>query len=295
MSDLLQEIEQKRELVRKIVDDEIRKRDEASEESHHFAEERDLLNTKVREMREEVKKKIAEKNELIEKVQNMRAEKEEHYAKLSEYRKDYRKIRDSSNIQGVDPKDLRLKEKELQRLEIRQQTTELNKTDELKIVSEIKKLTNDIKKMKKQRDIELEGNEKIREVNDLIKAEKNQGEALKKEIEGISNQITEVSEAINTALQELDEVRKKADEYHEQFIKMSQESEKRHEAFIQARNDLRDMEKVISSLKTKARSTKKKEKEGELQKTATTLFEKFKSGEQLTTEDLLVLQKAGFL
>ena len=40
---------------------------------------------------------------------------------------------------------------------------------------------------------------------------------------------------------------------------------------------------------------KKKEKEGELQKKATTLFDKFKNGEQLTTEDLLTLQKAGFL
>ena len=32
-------------------------------------------------MREEVKKKIAEKNDLIDKVQKMRAEKEDHYAK----------------------------------------------------------------------------------------------------------------------------------------------------------------------------------------------------------------------
>lgn len=295
MSDLLQEFEQKREVIRKIVEEHIKKRNEASQESHGYAEQRDTLNAKVREMRDDVKSKISEKNSLIETVQKMRSDKEEHYKKLAEYRKEFRKIRDSTNIRGIDAKEIRIKERELQKLENKQQTTQLNKTEELKVVSEIKKLTNEIKKLKKQRDVELDSNDKIREVNDKIEAERSQGEALKKEIEEISNKITIISEEINSQLQQLDEVRKQADDFHEQFVKMSQESEKEHEEFIKAKNDLRDLEKVIFSLKAKTKTTKKKEKEGELQKKATTLFDKFKNGEQLTTEDLLILQKAGFL
>ncbi|MCL5783020.1 MAG: phosphoserine phosphatase, partial [Candidatus Thermoplasmatota archaeon] len=121
------------------------------------------------------------------------------------------------------------------------------------------------------------------------------GEGMKEEIDAISSRITALSEDINRSLQELDETRKNADEFHEQFVKFSQESTKEHEAFIQAKTELRDLEKVTSSLRTKTRAIKKKEKEGELQKKATTLFDKFKNGEQLTTEDLLTLQKAGFL
>ncbi len=246
-------------------------------------------------MREEAKKRIAEKGELIENVQKLRADKEEHYKNLSELRKELRKIRDTTDIQGIDSKEIRIKERELQKLELKQQTTQLNKTDELKVVSEIKRLSNEIRKMKKQRDTELQSNSVVRDLSEKINSERQQGEALKKEIEEISSKISSISDDINTRLQELDEVRKNADDYHEQFIKFSQESEKEHEAFIKAKNDLRDLEKVISSLRTKTKTTKKKEKEGHLQKKATTLFDKFKNGEQLTTEDLLILQKAGFL
>lgn len=295
MSELLDEFEGKREVIRQIVEEHIKKRDEAAAESHRYAEERDILNNKVHEMRDEVKKKIAEKNELIEQVQKLRAEKEEHYANLSELRKDYRKVRQETNVEGVDKQSLRLKEKELQRLEIKQQTTELGKDEEKKVVHEIRKLTNEIKQIKQVREKELESNDAVRDLNQKITAERKAGEALKVQIDEISSRITALSDEINKDLQELDETRKKADEYHELFIKFSQESTKEHEAFIQAKNDLRDLEKVISSLRTKTRATKKKEKEGELQSRATELFEKFKNGEQLTTEDLLILQKAGFL
>ncbi len=295
MSELLDEFEGKREVIRQIVEEHIKKRDEAAAESHRYAEERDILNNKVHEMRDEVKKKIAEKNDLIEQVQKLRAEKEEHYANLSELRKDYRKVRQETNVEGVDKQSLRMKEKELQRLEIKQQTTELGKDEEKKVVHEIRKLTNEIKQIRQIREKELESNDSVRDLNQKITAERKAGEALKVQIDEISAKITALSEGINKDLQDLDETRKKADEYHELFIKFSQESTKEHEAFIQAKNDLRDLEKVISSLRTKTRATKKKEKEGELQSRATELFEKFKNGEQLTTEDLLILQKAGFL
>jgi hypothetical protein len=55
------------------------------------------------------------------------------------------------------------------------------------------------------------------------------------------------------------------------------------------------MEKAIYSIRNKSKVTKRKEKESELQEKASELYEKFKAGEQLTTEDLLILQKAGFL
>jgi uncharacterized coiled-coil DUF342 family protein len=96
-------------------------------------------------------------------------------------------------------------------------------------------------------------------------------------------------------LQELDDIRRKSDEYHELFIKFSQEAEKEHHEFVRAKTELKDLEKEIYSIRTKERTTRKKEREGDLQEKATVLYSKFKNGEQLTTEDLLILQKAGFL
>ncbi|MCL5783019.1 MAG: phosphoserine phosphatase, partial [Candidatus Thermoplasmatota archaeon] len=172
MSDLLDEFEQKREIIRKIVEEHIRKRDDASSESHRFAEERDILNNKVREMRDEAKRKIAEKNELIDKVQKLRAEKEEHYKNLSELRKQYRKVREETNVEGFDKRSLRDREKELQRLEIRQQTTLLEKNEEKKVVSEIRKLSKEIKLAKSMREKELEGNDNIKDLTQKINFER---------------------------------------------------------------------------------------------------------------------------
>ena len=52
MSDVLPELEQKREILRNLVEDHIKRRDELSQEAHYYAEERDKLNQKSKSMRE---------------------------------------------------------------------------------------------------------------------------------------------------------------------------------------------------------------------------------------------------
>ncbi len=295
MTELLDEFEEKREALRNIVEEHVRNRDKLSEESQKYAYERDDLNAKVRELRDRAKERIAEKSSLIENVQKLRAEKEEYFARYQDFRKEYRKLRGEVPVKDIDIRDIKGRERELQRLETRQQTTPMTKTEEQKVVSEIKKLTNEIKKMKKIFEETIGQNANIKDITDKMKKEKEQGEAMKKEVEEISQKISALSEEINTLLQELDETRRKADEMHEEFIRHNQEAEKEHIEFIKAKNDLKDMDKTIYSMRTKAKTSRKKEKESELQKRAEDLFEKFKNGEQLTTEDLLILQKAGLL
>ncbi len=294
MTDLLEEFESKRESLRAEVEEHIKKRDAANEEAQKFAKKRDELNAKTHKLREEAKSKIAEKNDLIEKIKKLRDEKEAHYKELSKLREEYRKAK-ASAAQKINTKDIKAKERELQYLEKKQQTTELSKEDENKIITEIRRLNNELKKMKAERDEELLKNTDIKELAQKINEERKIGEDYKKQIEEISKRISQLSEEITSQLQVLDNVRKEADENHEQFVKYNQEAEKEHQAFIKAKNDLRDLEKAISALRNKNRSTKKREKESELQQKASELFERFKNGEQLTTEDLLILQKAGFL
>ncbi|WP_337859803.1 phosphoserine phosphatase [Ferroplasma sp.] len=294
MTDLLEDFETKKEAIRDEVELHIKKRDEANAEAQKYARIRDELNQKTHEMREHAKEKIAEKNELIEKIKGLRDEKEVHYKALSELKKQLREYKAKLGT-GIDLKDIRVKEKELQYLEKRQQTTELKKEEENKLIVDIRRLNNEIKKSKTLRDEELLKNDDIKNLTENINQERTTGEEYKKNIEEISTRISQLSDEINDELQKLDEVRKEADENHELFIKYSQESEAEHAAFIKTKTELKDMEKAIFSIRNKSRVTKRKEKESELQDRATELYEKFKAGEQLTTEDLLILQKAGFL
>ncbi len=294
MTDLLEDFETKKETIRDEVELHIKKRDEANAKAQEYAKKRDELNQKTHDMREHAKEKIAEKNELIDKIKVLRDDKEEHYKNLSDLKRQLKDLKSNFGA-GLDLKDIKMKEKELQYLEKRQQTTELTKDDENKIIVDIRRLNNEIKKAKTQREEELLKNNDIKELTDKINSERTLGESLKKQIEELSNQISKLSDEINEELQNLDNVRKEADENHEIFIKYSKESEAEHAAFIKSKNDLRDLEKAIYSIRNKTKVTKKREKESELQEKASALYEKFKAGEQLTTEDLLTLQKAGFL
>ncbi len=171
----------------------------------------------------------------------------------------------------------------------------LHSSEERNKLSEIRKLNNEIMKSKERMESEIKGNDSIKKLSDETNEKKKVFEQMKKEIDELSNQINKIGDEINTGLKELDETRKKADGFHEMFIKFSKDSEKEHEEFVKAKIELRDIEKMLGEKRAKTRATRKKEKEGELQTKANDLFEKFKKGEQLTTEDLMVLQKAGFL
>ena len=202
MTELLDEFEEKREALRNIVEEHVRNRDRLSEESQKFAAERDLLNAKVRELRDAAKEKIAEKSALIEQVQKLRAEKEEHFSKYQEFRKEYRKVRGEVPVKDIDIRDIKGRERELQRLETKQQTTQLTKTEEQKVVSEIRKLTNEIKKMKKVFEDTIGQNDIIKDIVQKMKKEKDEGETMKKQVEEISQKISGLSEEINVLLQD---------------------------------------------------------------------------------------------
>ncbi|MCL5988216.1 MAG: phosphoserine phosphatase [Candidatus Thermoplasmatota archaeon] len=295
MSEILPDFEKKREILRNLADEHINKRDELSQESRYYAEERDKLNQKSKSLRESVMKKIDEKGSLIATIQKMRDEKEEFYKEYAEIRKELRKNRENFKSTGVDPMELKKKERELDKLIKVQQTQPMDKNDEKKVVLQIRKLNNEIMKSKERMESEIKGNDSIKKLSDETNEKKKVFEQMKKEIDELSNQINKIGDEINTGLKELDETRKKADGFHEMFIKFSKDSEKEHEEFVKAKIELRDIEKMLGEKRAKTRAFRKKEKEGELQTKANDLFEKFKKGEQLTTEDLMVLQKAGFL
>ena len=64
---------------------------------------------------------------------------------------------------------------------------------------------------------------------------------------------------------------------------------------MQAAKDVKDFEKIIAGLKQKMSKSKKREEKKEIKKKAEEIYKKFKNGEPLTTEDLMILQKAGLL
>jgi Uncharacterized archaeal coiled-coil protein len=94
---------------------------------------------------------------------------------------------------------------------------------------------------------------------------------------------------------QLDEKRKLADEMHAKFLESRKEADKCHEEALKRKRDIRDLEKVIKTLKSRQYKTKEQLEREELIRKAKEIYEMFKRGEKIDTEDLLILQKAGLI
>ena len=73
---------------------------------------------------------------------------------------------------------------------------------------------------------------------------------------------------------------------------MADEEHKKHIAMIR---EVHDFDKMISGIRRKHRRERVSEGETVAKKEADEIYDRFKRGEKLSTEDLMTLQKSGYL
>jgi uncharacterized coiled-coil DUF342 family protein len=92
-----------------------------------------------------------------------------------------------------------------------------------------------------------------------------------------------------------DAVRKEADAAQENFIKCKLQADEEHHKHIELIKQVHDFDKMLSGLRQKkvvVSTTAEKRTERE---EAAEIYERFKKGEKLSTEDIMLLQKSGYL
>ena len=70
---------------------------------------------------------------------------------------------------------------------------------------------------------------------------------------------------------------------------------RKHKAFIDFVNNIHELDRKLSELEVTKRKKEKAVAVSSAQKKADEIFEKFKRGDKLSTEDLMILQKAGLI
>jgi uncharacterized coiled-coil DUF342 family protein len=93
------------------------------------------------------------------------------------------------------------------------------------------------------------------------------------------------------AYREADDVRDDADETHERFVEAQEAADRHHEDFVKVQKRLRELDKKEEDERKSARDKKREEAEQEAEE----IYQRFKEGETLDTEDLMKLQKTGML
>ena len=183
------------------------------------------------------------------------------------------------------------------------------KRNKIKIENEIKKIDKIIET--RVLDIKKE-NQLVKNANDLRKqlmeihedeAAKGEAEELRKVSEEEHAKVIELSEKAQAAHEEMlkyfrktDDIRTAADDAHKKFIEARRNASDKHEEFKAILSDIHVFNKKLGSNKPKRRKSDNKGSSGanknrEEKQRAEEIFEKFKQGGKVSTEEILLLQK----
>ena len=261
-------------------------------------DEKEAEISKVAEEREEFNKIAREQRKIRD---ELNASLKENLNKAIEYRNERNEI----NKQVEEAKKARNEANS----KIKNLEWNSGKRNKIKIENEIKKIDKIIET--RVLDIKKE-NQLVKNANDLRKqlmeihedeAAKGEAEELKKVSEEEHEKVIELSEKAQAAHEEMlkyfrktDVIRTAADDAHKQFIEARRNASEKHEEFKAILSDIHVINKKLGSNKPKRRKSDNKGSSGanknrEEKQRAEEIFEKFKQGGKVSTEEILLLQK----
>ena len=297
MTGYLEKLENQRHRLNREAEARRKRRDRLNQQTKKHAEKRDELNAEVKKLLKEANRYKEKRDELNAKVQEYKSLREELTKEYNTMKAELDRLKRARGS-PEDEKSLHKIKKEIRGLEFKQQTQVLETDKERGVVDRIAKL----KQQVKDKEEEMEANEDFREL--LVKvreAKKKMDEAHQKVNEYADLAQTEHDQMIES-FSKSDRIRKEADMYQEKFVESKIEADSEHKAHIDMIHLVHDFDKIIYSLKQKKKSTKKETKakgaapgvpSGKVE--AEKIYERFKKGEKISTEDLMMLQKYGFL
>ena len=263
-------------------------KDEREERIAKVAEEREVFNREAKEQR-----KIRDE---------LNSELKENLAKAIEFRDQRNEI----NKQVEENKKARNKVND----EIKSLEWSSGKKDRVRIEAEIKKIDKIIETrvldIKKENQLVKSANDLRKELAEIKEDDKVKEEAaeLKKKSEEYHAKVVELSEQAQEAHEQMlsyfrktDEIRTAADEAHKLFIQARKNASAKHEEFKMILSEIHVINKKLGSSKNRKRRSEKSsgssnnKKNREEKERAESIFDKFKNGKKLSTEELLLLQK----
>ena len=114
-------------------------------------------------------------------------------------------------------------------------------------------------------------------------------------VEKLAKRAQEEHEGMIGLIKQLDNLVRKVNEIQETIVMTKIEADTVHRDFIEHVDKIHSLEREATAVKEKTEKKKKVVEATAAQKEADEIFERFKRGEKLSTEDLMALQKAGLI
>lgn len=262
-------------------------------------DEREELIAKIADERETFNKEAKEQRKIRD---QLNADLKENLAKAIEFRDQRNEIN----------KEVETNKKERNKVndEIKNLEWSSGKRDKIKIENEIKKIDKIIETrvldIKKENQLVKSANDLRKQLMEIKEDDKVKEEAaeLKKQSEEYHAKVVELSEQAQEAHEQMlsyfrktDEIRTAADEAHKLFIQARKNASAKHEEFKVVLSEIHVINKKLGTNKSRKRRSEKSntgspaKKNREEKEKAESIFDKFKHGKKLSTEELLLLQK----
>ncbi|MBN1280821.1 MAG: hypothetical protein JXA00_04145 [Candidatus Thermoplasmatota archaeon] len=285
----LEQMTQKKDQLQDKANELKKKRDTLHDQSKKLARERDEINAKVRQIRNQISEHKKKRDEYNERVKHAKEQRNEFLTSHVDLKKKVKELeRERTHSSGVNVNELK---QHLRKLETEQMTQPMSAQKEKKLIETIKGIHLQIKAEEEK----LNKDPKLKKAIEEEKLLRQKAEKQHDLVEKMAKKAQEEHQEMIEKLQQLDKNVKRTTEIQENIVMMKIEADKVHKDFIDHVNAIHELEKTIVSSEKKKEKKKKMDDVSAAQKQADEVFERFKRGEKLSTEDLMILQKAGLL
>ena len=170
-------------------------------------------------------------------------------------------------------------------------TSVLSADKEKALMKEMSQLDAKIKEMEK----EIEQFAEVKQAEKDAREAKDNAENFHKQVSELAEKAQAEHDAMLKLYEEADKLRKEADGAQDKFIEAKLAADEQHREHIEHIRQVHDFDKIISGIRDKGRKAHADKDDTSAKRQAEEIFEKFKSGEKLSTEDIMVLQKSGYM
>jgi len=262
------------------------KRDELNLKSQSHASERNDLNVKAKEYMDNVHLYRDRRNGLNVEVGEVRDERREVSNEVNNLKDIFLRLK-RKRFSGRNLPPVSKLRKQIQELEIKQMTTPLTTDKERALVDEIGSLQSKIR----EHDTLIETDTEVLEARDKFRDSEKVRRELGKKMQKSRQEAQAAHHSMKDSLRSNRQTRRKADAGQRMFVKAKEKADEVHNQYI---NYLRGMQEIDRMTASQGRTGSSADQKASAA-SAEDLFAKFLAGEKLSTEQLMIIQKAGML
>ena len=261
-------------------------RDELNLKSQTHASERNDLNVKAKEYMDEVHLYRDRRNGLNVEVGQIRDQRNEVADNVSSLKDNFLALK-RKRFSGRNLPPISRLRKQIQELEIKQMTTPLTTDKERALVEEISSLQNKIK----EHDDLIETDTDVLLARDTFREAEKKRRELSKSMQKSRQEAQAAHHSMKDSLRLNRSTRRKADAAQRQFVKAKEKADLVHNEYIEYLRSMQEIDRMTASQGKSGSLADQKASAA----SAEDLFAKFLAGEKLSTEQLMIIQKAGML